>query len=130
MILIYVQLEVWLLSVGAAAFPNKFINNNKKLWINILLLKLFQAEQIDHEYEEKRWSKRTQQLIHIFDRTLQFGGGASFKESISRNNRKQVASKFYTLLVLKKQQAIEVQQDEPYGDIIINKGPMYETVMG
>ena len=42
---------------------------------------------------------------------------------ISRNNRKQVASKFYTLLVLKKIQAIEVEQTEPFGDITITSGP-------
>ena len=38
----------------------------------------------------------------------------------------QVASMFYTLLVLKKQQAVEVEQNEPFGEILISKGPKFE----
>ena len=41
----------------------------------------------------------------------------------ARNTRKQVASKFYTLLVLKKLQAIEVAQPYSFGDITITQGP-------
>ncbi len=33
---------------------------------------------------------------------------------------------FYTLLVLKKQQAVEVEQNEPFGEILISKGPKFE----
>ena len=34
---------------------------------------------------------------------------------------------FYTLLVLKKQQAIEVDQQDPFGEILISKGPKFEV---
>lgn len=78
------------------------------------------------DMEEKRWTKRTQQMMHILDRHLQRTATASFKELTSRNNRKQVASKFYTLLVLKKAQSIEVEQAQPYGDIAIVQGPKWE----
>ena len=47
---------------------------------------------------------------------------------ISGNNRKQVASKFYTLLVLRKMQAIEVEQTQPFGDITLTHGPRAGTV--
>jgi cohesin complex subunit SCC1 len=53
----------------------------------------------------------------------------TFKTLVQRNNRKQVASKFYTFLVLKKMQAIEVKQSEPYGDILIMRGPRFEMVV-
>ncbi|KAK6048099.1 hypothetical protein COOONC_14396 [Cooperia oncophora] len=37
--------------------------------------------------------------------------------------RKTAAQKFYTLLVLKKSQAINVEQHAPYEDIYISTGP-------
>lgn len=93
-----------------------------------------QAEQDLEEAEdgedadERRWTKRTQQLLHILSRHFDEGESASFSQVVARNNRKQVASKFYTLLVLKKHKAIEVAQTEAYGDIIIDKGPQYGEV--
>lgn len=44
------------------------------------------------------------------------------------NNRKQAAAKFYSFLVLKKQQAIEVTQSEPYSDIIATAGPRFHLI--
>lgn len=81
------------------------------------------------DQEERRWNKRTQQMMHILSRhIIEPQDTTTFKTLVGRNNRKQVASKFYTFLVLKKMQAIEVQQNEPYGDITISRGPRYETV--
>lgn len=83
----------------------------------------------EEEKEERRWGKRSQQLLYMITRS--FSGEreeASFKMMCQRNYRKQVASKFYTLLVLKKQQAIIVDQPEPYADITIRKGPKFELL--
>lgn len=44
------------------------------------------------------------------------------------NNRKQAAAKFYSFLVLKKQQAVELVQEEPYSDIIATPGPRFHIV--
>lgn len=44
------------------------------------------------------------------------------------NNRKQAAAKFYSFLVLKKQQAIEVTQTSPYSDIIATAGPRFHLI--
>lgn len=44
------------------------------------------------------------------------------------NNRKQAAAKFYSFLVLKKQQAVEVTQEEPYSDIIATPGPRFHAI--
>jgi cohesin complex subunit SCC1 len=43
----------------------------------------------------------------------------------ARNTRKQVAQKFYTLLVLKKAHTIEMIQDGSYEEIRIEKGPKF-----
>lgn len=74
------------------------------------------------EQEENRWSKRTQQMQHTFDIAFRYKNPLSFQE-LSRNlHRKQAASRFYTLLVLKKFGAIEVHQPDEGGDIYIRKG--------
>ena len=67
-------------------------------------------------------------MLHILTRSLTKQPTASFNDMCNRNYRKQVASKFYTLLVLKKQQAIVVDQPKPYADIVITKGPKFEMV--
>lgn len=77
------------------------------------------------EAEEKRWSKRTQQMQHMFERAFTFSDTLSFKEMAYNSNRKQACSRFYTLLVLKKHRAIETEQTEPFGDILIKEGPNF-----
>ncbi|XP_050412571.1 double-strand-break repair protein rad21 homolog isoform X1 [Patella vulgata] len=75
--------------------------------------------------EEQRWSKRTQQMQHTFEIAFRYSEELSFKEMARKLDRKQAASRFYTLLVLKKHQAITVEQNEPYGDILIGRGPQF-----
>ncbi|BFZ21127.1 hypothetical protein BsWGS_24168 [Bradybaena similaris] len=86
-----------------------------------------EAEQMPEnaEQEEKRWNKRTQQMQHIFEQAFTFSDTLSFKDMARNHNRKQAASRFYTLLVLKKHQAVCTEQHEPYGDILITKGPCF-----
>ncbi|KAJ8321658.1 hypothetical protein KUTeg_000129 [Tegillarca granosa] len=79
----------------------------------------------NEEQEEKRWSKRTQQMQHSLEIGFRYRDPLSFKEMSRNLNRKQACSKFYTLLVLKKHQAIEVDQPQPFGDIFISKGAQF-----
>lgn len=52
----------------------------------------------------------------------------SLKTLCERNSRSQAAATFFCLLVLKKQQALDLHQSEPYADIIATPGPrFYET---
>ena len=44
----------------------------------------------EEELEEKRWGKRTQQLLHIINRNLVRGDACGFKDLTLRKNRKQV----------------------------------------
>lgn len=79
----------------------------------------------DAEQEEKRWTKRTEQMQHTLDGGFKYTDELSFKDMARKLNRKQVTSKFYTLLVLKKHKVVEVEQTEAFGDILITKGPRF-----
>lgn len=84
----------------------------------------------DQDQEERRWNKRTQQMLHGLQRVLAKTGAESISlaDLCRKNNRKQAAAKFYSFLVLKKQQAIELAQTEPYSDIIATPGPRFNIV--
>uniref|UniRef100_A0A665TQV2 Double-strand-break repair protein rad21 homolog A-like n=1 Tax=Echeneis naucrates TaxID=173247 RepID=A0A665TQV2_ECHNA len=84
----------------------------------------------DQDQEEKRWNKRTQQMLHGLQRVMAKTGAdsVSLLDLCRNNNRKQAAAKFYSFLVLKKQQAIEVTQSEPYSDIIATAGPRFHLI--
>ncbi|XP_071000582.1 double-strand-break repair protein rad21 homolog A-like [Oncorhynchus clarkii lewisi] len=82
------------------------------------------------DQEEKRWNKRTQQMLHGLQRVMAKTGAeqVSLLELCRDNNKKQAAAKFYSFLVLKKQQAIELNQTEPYSDIVATAGPRFHLV--
>ena len=79
----------------------------------------------DAEQEETRWTKRTEQMQSTLDAGFRYTDELSFKDMARRLNRKQVTSKFYTLLVLKKHKVVTVEQTEAFGDILIGKGPRF-----
>uniref|UniRef100_A0A7N9I9G5 RAD21 cohesin complex component n=1 Tax=Macaca fascicularis TaxID=9541 RepID=A0A7N9I9G5_MACFA len=64
-------------------------------------------------------------MLHGLQRALAKTGAESISllELCRNTNRKQAAAKFYSFLVLKKQQAIELTQEEPYSDIVATPGP-------
>ncbi|XP_075681918.1 double-strand-break repair protein rad21 homolog [Rhinoderma darwinii] len=88
------------------------------------------ATGTEQDQEERRWNKRTQQMLHGLQRVLAKTGAESISLlDLCRNtNRKQAAAKFYSFLVLKKQQAIELTQEEPYSDIVATPGPRFHVV--
>uniref|UniRef100_A0A2K6S2F4 RAD21 cohesin complex component n=1 Tax=Saimiri boliviensis boliviensis TaxID=39432 RepID=A0A2K6S2F4_SAIBB len=84
----------------------------------------------DQDQEERRWNKRTQQMLHGLQRALAKTGAESISvlELCQSMNRKQAATKLYSFLVLKKQQAVELTQEEPYSDIITTPGPRFHII--
>uniref|UniRef100_A0A3P8TQB2 RAD21 cohesin complex component b n=1 Tax=Amphiprion percula TaxID=161767 RepID=A0A3P8TQB2_AMPPE len=84
----------------------------------------------DQDQEERRWNKRTQQMLHGLQRVMAKTGAQSVSllDLCRNNNRKQAAAKFYSFLVLKKQQAVELVQEEPYSDIIATPGPRFHII--
>lgn len=89
-----------------------------------------EAQGGDQDQEERRWNKRTQQMLHGLQRVMDKTGtqSVSLLDLCRNNNRKQAAAKFYSFLVLKKQQAVELVQDKPYSDIIATPGPRFHII--
>ncbi|XP_055081373.1 RAD21 cohesin complex component b [Periophthalmus magnuspinnatus] len=89
-----------------------------------------EAQGGDQDQEERRWNKRTQQMLHGLQRVMDKTGAQSVSllDLCRNNNRKQAAAKFYSFLVLKKQQAVELLQEEPYSDIIATPGPRFHII--
>ncbi|XP_024297573.1 double-strand-break repair protein rad21 homolog A isoform X2 [Oncorhynchus tshawytscha] len=84
----------------------------------------------DQDREERRWNKRTQQMLHGLQRVMAKTGAQqiSLLDLCRNNNKKQAAAKFYSFLVLKKQQAVELNQTEPYSDIIATPGTRFHLI--
>jgi len=80
--------------------------------------------------EERRWNKRTQQMLHGLQRVVAKTGQTSISllDLCKNNNKKQAAAKFYSFLVLKKQQAVDLTQAEPFSDIIATPGARFHIV--
>ncbi|NWZ56835.1 RD21L protein, partial [Haliaeetus albicilla] len=80
--------------------------------------------------EEIRWNKRTLQLLKTLQVPHLKRSGVhsfSFRELCRKNNRKEAVAKFYILLVLKKQSAVELSQSAPFADITATLGPMFNA---
>ncbi|KAK4305905.1 hypothetical protein Pmani_022222 [Petrolisthes manimaculis] len=89
-----------------------------------------EEEQADDEtyeqFEERVVNKRAGQMFLSIKRRLR-NNNILFSDLAHHNNRKQVAQKFYTMLVLKKLQAVELHQEGPFTEMFISKGTMFEN---
>ncbi|XP_072929287.1 uncharacterized protein vtd isoform X2 [Epargyreus clarus] len=87
-----------------------------------------EAGETDEQFEERVLNRRAAQLFSAMRPKLAAGLQLAFADLAPRhNNRKQVAQKFYSLLVLKKHQVLKLEQHETYGSITITKGNQFET---
>ncbi|XP_060133352.1 double-strand-break repair protein rad21-like protein 1 [Zootoca vivipara] len=78
--------------------------------------------------EEEKKDKRAVDLLNTFRNMYQAGAKSfSFLTLCKNKTKKEVADKFFSLLVLKKQRAIEVAQAAPYADIVVTVGPNFHT---
>ena len=77
--------------------------------------------------ETQRWNKRTKQLTTSLDRAFfdSHDSAVSFSSLTVRRTRKQVAARFYSLLVMSKTLSVKVEQIDAISDIMISKGPTY-----
>ncbi|XP_062835192.1 double-strand-break repair protein rad21-like protein 1 isoform X2 [Anolis carolinensis] len=88
-----------------------------------------ESQESNTENEEKKRQKRTLLLLENLRHIDQTGAKSfSLLALCKDNNSKEVASKFYSLLDLKKHQAVNVAQSAPYADIIVTKGTMFHTL--
>jgi len=87
------------------------------------------------EQEERRCKLRTTQMHLAIKRV--FGRAADINEESetsfskvappSRTGRKQAAAQFCALLALKKLMVVDIEQDAPFADIVIRRGPKFNS---
>lgn len=85
------------------------------------------ADETYEQFEERVLNKRAAAMYHLVRAKLQMSDQIPFTEMTVRNNKKQVAQKFYTLLVLKKNQALELSQSHSFAEIMVSQGPKFDT---
>ncbi|XP_011685229.1 PREDICTED: double-strand-break repair protein rad21 homolog [Wasmannia auropunctata] len=86
-----------------------------------------QMDETYEQFEERVLNKRAAHMYHVIKSKLDTKDKLTLSEMAYKNNRKQVAQKFYTLLVLKKFQVLELNQEYSYAEIIVTKGPKFEN---
>lgn len=105
------------------------------------------------QFEERVLNKRAAHMYNAIKSKLDARENLTLSEMTHKNSRKQVcrndglklfvimsslfvnasffrlqaAQKFYTLLVLKKFQVLEINQECSYADIYVTKGPKFEN---
>ena len=80
------------------------------------------------EYERRKWNKKTQQVLNQV--STAFGkrnNAVHFNKVLDSSSRKQAATNFFSLLLLTTRGSLNLQQKEPYGDILVSKGPAYQA---
>lgn len=83
------------------------------------------SSQSSEQLENRRWTKRTQNLLHTLKREFQKKEVVNFEGLVHKSSRKQAAYKFYSCLLLSKESSIDIEQKKPFGDIKISKGPKF-----
>lgn len=81
----------------------------------------------DEEFQERRWTKRTQQLMHTLRRELRKKETVSLDYLAKDESCKQVACKFYSCLLLKRDNEVDLQQKSAFGKILVSKGPCFHS---
>ncbi|XP_054633778.1 double-strand-break repair protein rad21-like protein 1 [Dunckerocampus dactyliophorus] len=75
------------------------------------------------DLEAQRVNRQAQKFLKSLQRTSDTR--FSLKDLCARSTRSQAASIFYFLLVLKKQQSVDLQQSAPFEDIFVTPGPTF-----
>lgn len=88
---------------------------------------LIEESQLENDDSSVSLTKRAKTMISVLNRNLSKHPNVGFFEVTKRNGRKQIVQKFYSLLVLKKFDIIDVSQEDTYDDIIISKTDKFDT---
>lgn len=83
--------------------------------------------ETDEQFEERVLNKRAFQVFTQVRSKFQQTDKLYFSEMCLRHSRKHAAQKFYSLLVLKKFQVLELEQSGAYEEIHISRGPKFEN---
>ncbi|XP_063991538.1 double-strand-break repair protein rad21 homolog [Diachasmimorpha longicaudata] len=86
-----------------------------------------QVDETYEQFEERVLNKRAAHMYQVIKNKLDTKDRLTLADMAYKNSRKQAAQKFYTLLVLKKFQVLELTQDYSYADIVVTKGPKWDN---
>ncbi|XP_018565982.1 double-strand-break repair protein rad21 homolog isoform X2 [Anoplophora glabripennis] len=86
-----------------------------------------QVDETDEQFEERVLNKRAYQMFTVVRQKLQQQDQLTLSDMCHRNTKKQAAQKFYSLLVLKKFQVLELEQEDAYEEIYVTKGPKFDN---
>ncbi|XP_020706770.1 double-strand-break repair protein rad21 homolog isoform X2 [Athalia rosae] len=86
-----------------------------------------QVDETYEQFEERVLNKRAAHMYHLIKSKLETKDHLTLSDMAYKNNRKQAAQKFYTLLVLKKFQVLELNQESSYADIVVTPGSKFEN---
>lgn len=114
----------------ATAFSesSSFVNNSLGQEAPAQQAELNELATRNKDNEEIKQSKRTLQFLKTLQHLNKSGVNSfSLRELCRKNNRKEVAAKFYIFLVLKKQLVIELAQSAPFADITATVGRMFDA---
>lgn len=78
--------------------------------------------ETEEQFENRRWTKRTNQLLHTLKREFKQKDTVNFNKLVQKNSRKQAAYKFYSCLLLSKDNTLLMSQKDLFGDIAVRKG--------
>ncbi|XP_026474416.1 double-strand-break repair protein rad21-like protein 1 [Ctenocephalides felis] len=85
------------------------------------------VDETDEQFEERVLNKRAAQLFMSVKTKFYKQDHLFISDMARNNNRKQAAQKFYSLLVLKKFQVLDISQEVPCGDIRVVKGVKFDN---
>jgi len=89
-----------------------------------------QEDETIENYEDRVLNKRAAQLHRNLSKRWEDNPNPlQLTNMMVRNNRKQASQKFYSLLVLQKVMAVDVEQAEMFGHLSISKGPAFDTAV-
>jgi cohesin complex subunit SCC1 len=86
-----------------------------------------QQDETDEQFEERVLNKRAYQMFTVVRSKLESTNQITLTEMCYRNTKKQASQKFYSLLVLKKFQVLELEQAEAYDEIFVLRGPKFDN---
>lgn len=78
--------------------------------------------ETEEQFENRRWTKRTNQLLHTLKREFTKKQSVDFNGLVQKNSRKQAAYKFYSCLLLSKDNTLTMSQKDLFGSIVVKKG--------
>lgn len=86
-----------------------------------------QEDETDEQFEERVLNKRAAAMFKVIRTKLVDEESLLLSEFTQNSSKKMAAQKFYSLLVLKKFQALEIDQQVPFGDIVVTRGVMFDN---